>query len=82
VHDLADRAGQVDAAMARTPGGVGRIEDADHPRRRLERPHPDRDRVHGYAGRACRPHQGDERDQHDGNDDQRPATVDPDQAGE
>ena len=82
VHDLAERAGEVHPAMTSTPRGVRWVERLHHSRRWLERPHPDRDRVHGYAVRAGRPRQGDERDQHDGNDDQRPATVGPDPVGE
>ena len=80
--DLADRAGQVDPAMPGPPRRVGWVERSHHRRRRLQRPHPDRGRVHGRADRADRPRQGEERDQHHGNDDQRRATVGPDPVGE
>jgi hypothetical protein len=80
VNLLSDGAEEVDAAMTGTPGRAGRVEGPHHLGCRLQRPHPDRDRVHGYADRARWSRQGDEREQH-GNDDQRRATADPDRVG-
>jgi hypothetical protein len=82
VDHLADRAGQVDAAMPGAPGGVGRVEGLHDPRLGLQRPHPDRNRGHGRADRAGGPREGDERGQDAGNDDQQPTAVAPDRMGE
>ena len=82
VDDLSERAGQVDPAMTRAPRRARGLEAPHHLWGRLQRPHPDRNRGHGRADRAGRPRQGDERDQHDGDDDRSAATVAPDRAGE
>ncbi len=80
-HPLTDTTGQVDAAVARAVGVGRRVEGAQDLGLWLERPHPDRNRVHGGGLRPRAQRGGDEHGEQE-RDDDGPAPVGPDRVGE
>ena len=78
---LTHRAGEVDAAVTGAEGGVGWVEGPHDLGLRLERPHPDRNRVHGDSERTGLAREGEQRGRQHGDDSAQRRPVDPDRGG-